>query len=1789
MNPKRPAIAARPPKPPRIARVLGRLVLWVPLLGLLGASGVYLGGVARLVRANLSPIVADIAGQQLHHEVRLGRITFKPGVVILDNVAVSNRATFALSGGEAALVARRVSVHYRLHSLLFDPRNAAHAIGDVVVDSPTVLFERFSNARFNISDIIKSRPKSSSKPFVGTVIVHNGTLHFRDYVAPARLRERPALNTLYAINTVVNCGSERYVYFAGTGQGRSERLANVSIQGDASRLMSSRYRVSAQVSDADAAYWADYFKAFPQGRITQGRANLDLIAAVLHKPLPNAPIDLSGRVNFSNVAISLVDPRVRYLPLSGIGGTALFTGVGVSIDGAGRAAGQGVSFHGTVFDLYRPQLAFTAFGSRINPNPLLRVLPAIHVPPGVTLSVGSATAQITGSADFPVVSANVRIPRIAYQGNAATDVRGRVLYANNVLSLPTVGFQLAAGGQGVLRATVNTQSLVPSIAIGGRVSSVDVSRLHLPPTPGRTLLSLGGIGSAEFLSRSTNGGPNAPLSLVANVVISHPRVQRTTLGTVRGRIAWIPGTDVVVRRAVVQDGHGGAATVSGRVPTTPNAAWNLAVSASGANLSTLLAPYAKLPIGGLAYAQARVTGRLATPRVSGTAQVYNGKFNGIGVDALTGRFAAGLDGATLQSVVVRRFPTEARVSGHVSQLASGNPLLALNVSLAQGDVQDFITLAQTVQARAKGHGRTAAAPLNLPTLTGTAQGAFRIAGRVNNPQVTGQATVTDATIDAYRFDKLGASVAYNHGTVRVDNGFARVEGGASVQARGQFSPSTGRLAAAVSGTNVNVDLFRPLFSSYADLKGILAFNGTLGGTLQSPTGALRVSGQSLGIDGQNIAPLSLAGRYANGVFTQTPAPLVFSFLPGDTDAEGNPIAPAPRPITYVIKDVRLELPAPGHANQPRAIALSASIPADAPEHFSHIVDTVRASRFAKTPAAQKFLASLDALPFSPDATVSIPNLTVGGTLDAPQIAGTLLASRITAGEDSGADSAQLTGTFAGGAKPFVRAQAQVINLRADGILVPTVLASGSLAGRLITLDTLDARAQAASLHASGTANLDGSLDASLDASNIPLGLFNGLVPRGQDGSARRLSGTVSALSVQASGPTYSPDLIGSLDLDKPALDMGGQDGSDARRYALDSIRTGAVTLTRAPQGSVRLLSVSDLAAFKGGRVVATLSGTLPLNLSAVTAQTLLAAQADQPLQAKLQIADLSVLALLSPSLIDPARTGGALTAAVSLGANQALQGQVDIANASVGLTGFGTGLAKIGGRILVGGGRITVQSLAAQSSKDGTVFVSGGGTLTQADLRVRANGFTLDETGKQTLLAQTFNSGARGTLDGQISLTGPWLSPRIATSAGNPLVVSRASGTVPSVTEPTGRIARISIAHAGGESVSTPKILAVVTQKVGQEFDPASAQRDLAAIRGLGYFNGGVKLTTERDPTGGISLTYTVAETTQDSFDPQFDIHVALGGARNETVSVRSSLLRADARGDVHVGGTLLAPELQAHLVVAKGQFILPPSTLLKVVKPQEGGENIVDARYPAEGIGTTDQPGLESRVDLTAQATVSVSPALLSANTSAASQGVAYAPPSIGEIQTQQSAITNPFGAGQQSQRYKITAHISGLLNVPNRLTLDLTSSPGGLTRQQMLAALVQEDVYLQLARGGGGAESALKNQLGAAISGIALPTLLSPLEDTIAGTFGLQDFSVDYAPNVPVQVTLSKELAPRLTATYQRAFGARSPGAVNSILLPPQYQLKLGYGISRHLQLTISTDDQRQRTVALEGIFGF
>lgn len=74
----------------------------------------------------------------------------------------------------------------------------------------------------------------------------------------------------------------------------------------------------------------------------------------------------------------------------------------------------------------------------------------------------------------------------------------------------------------------------------------------------------------------------------------------------------------------------------------------------------------------------------------------------------------------------------------------------------------------------------------------------------------------------------------------------------------------------------------------------------------------------------------------------------------------------------------------------------------------------------------------------------------------------------------------------------------------------------------------------------------------------------------------------------------------------------------------------------------------------------------------------------------------------------------------------------------------------------------------------------------------------------------------------------------------------------------TGKLDRIEI--KGNVNISTPAIMAVMTQKVGEPYSADSADRDRAAIKNMGYFNGDVVLTATKNATGGIDETYTVTE-----------------------------------------------------------------------------------------------------------------------------------------------------------------------------------------------------------------------------------------------------------------------------------------------------------------------------------------
>ena len=144
-------------------------------------------------------------------------------------------------------------------------------------------------------------------------------------------------------------------------------------------------------------------------------------------------------------------------------------------------------------------------------------------------------------------------------------------------------------------------------------------------------------------------------------------------------------------------------------------------------------------------------------------------------------------------------------------------------------------------------------------------------------------------------------------------------------------------------------------------------------------------------------------------------------------------------------------------------------------------------------------------------------------------------------------------------------------------------------------------------------------------------------------------------------------------------------------------------------------------------------------------------------------------------------------------------------------------------------------------------------------------------------------------------------------------------------------------------------------------------------------------------------------------------------------------------------------------------------------------------------------------------------------------------------------------------------------------------------LSKPQILALLTPQTALLGLLRGGSGSGDIVAQQLTAIVNSVGVGMLLDPVETNIAQALGLSSFVVDYSPDAPVVVTLTKPLGHRFEASFQRSFGARAPSAVNSLISNSQYQLKLSFSLSRRLRLSISTDDQYNNTAALEGVINF
>ena len=1735
----------RSPWPGRV----GVLTVFLPQLVFFIASAVYLFHVYALLQSNLTPIVAAEVSRQLNREVRLKNLDLMPlGTVTLEEPRISDGPSFA-HGTPTLARADRVTLHYSVMGLLFDPSNVSHSLGVVSLDNPVVRITRLPENGFNITDIFTHKPGPDHKPFLGTILVNNGEILFRDYRVPAAHLELPAITHIAGVNGSVDFSSPRHMLFTANGSATGvRRFSTAAVHGGASRLHSSQYAIFVHVNNGDLSYWSTYFKSFPQLRVTGGTGNADV---QLVKTGQKSPLDLTGDIDYSNATVRLTNPysKVVQAPFLGLTGIAHFNNASVQTHGTFSLNDQKIAASGILYDFNKPgpYVDFVATTSNANVNSLVEAIPPIKLPPVVTSAAASGQISFIGPLNSPVIDGNLKSPRVTFMGHDASNVAAHIHFYDKVFSASRVTCQFPHGGTGLADLTVNGSGTNSAVRADGSIKGYNLADLLQSGMVADTA-QLRGRGDFDFIADNKTG----PMILRSNMRSSDFSVRGIAELQGAGRITWPNGEEIHVDRFVAR-GPQGTLAATGEVPVQSNGQdWKLALDVSGVDLNLAARPFLAVPVQGLASFHGQLTGPSGAPDIAGRGEVFGGRYARYSVDSIVGKFNYSGNKLAMSKVLIRRYPTEATVSGTFTGLETSNPSVNASVHFARADLQDFSNLVQQFnqphqKKRIKlSHHVEAQVQDALSTLTGTAQGDVNIAGYLDDPQVLGEAVVTDATVGAYRVDRARANFDYRHSLLQITRGLVSIEG-SNITASGDYMVKTGHVDGTFAGSDVDLSKFRRITTPYADITGTdetgllpgtarqptIDFSGALSGTYKQPAVTVGVVTHNIVVNRQRLADLSAFARYDDGVIDLTGDPWVFTLARPKTynSAAGQ--------TTYRIDSFKLEIPTAAHLKRPVYLDLEADIPIDSPETVKHFIDTLQGSSLANTSAVQGIIDNYNRIPQPLSGELSADSIKVQGNLDALNVSTVGHIANLTVGENR-AQSVDLTLNSSVHGIRLSDAVLTASHITIAGLPLDGLTAQGSMSGRTVTLENFSATGDRAYIEAQGNADLDGKIQGTLDASGIPLSLFNAYLP-----GSRALTGELSSLTVTASGPTKEPDLTASVTLDKPAITLksaqdimspalsvqtaevpsanrkkGARSGSKVHKpsvlakqippqdsgqtYSLDRIRSGSITLISVGNTGERILTVTDLSAFKGGRPVATFSGSVPLRWNSDAALSINTLNA-QPLTAQLKVLDLGALAALSP-LVDPARTGGSLVATVTPNSSTGgMTGNVVLTNGSIGFLGVNTSLRKIEGSAAFNASGFKIDSFTADSNTSGTVSLSGSGTLgnnPQLDLTLATNKFAVNESGNQTLLAKYYGSSFGGKVNGAIKITGsPW-SPVIANLPTAPVVVTDVKGTIPAPTQ-----------------------------------------------------------TAETEPA-----TYPI--------DPSFDSVTATIGVPDKPAEVSNALIQAYTIGSATIKGKLSAPTLDALFTIYRGTVLIPPSTRMKFVK-----HSTIRLKYP---VPTTDeagdlQQGMSMQVELYAQATVFVRRSTLAAYQSVG-QGTTTA---IGS-QPLEAPVLQATGI-DAPVRYTIDATISGDLNDPNpnNKSIVLTSNPGDLSQTQMYAALGGYSGLL--------GPNGLTDQFNNLVAGVILPGILRPIENSVATGLGLSDFSFDYSNNSSPSVTLTKALTNRIDVIYIQSFGDPGTGLSSTTNVLPLYTVKLSYSLTNRLQLSYSTDDQHDNIVALEGVYAF
>lgn len=772
----------------RRRRLILRLVKILPLALFLSAAVLYVYVQTGRLAKNLDAVIVAEIRQRYDREARIGRVVASsPGHVTIYDAAISDGKTFA-SG--TIVSAKRVQIRYRWVDAILGRISPLESVETVKVENPYISLLRDKKGRWNYSAFLKRRPGPPGKPFVGIVTVVDGQAVVRDMLS-GPLAKRPAVNRILSINGQIDAAAHPVIRFAGAMAGDHVKRAQVAGRYN---LVHKTLDIDASVQEADAAYWAVYKPVLGAFGILSGVLDAKI---TIGRTMEGSEVkwDYVGSADLRRVTLTI--PKVS-APITGLSGRATFTNELATLQVKGVFERSPVNVRGAIvlepkqsvrLAIESPRLDFaTAVRGLTKSGELAAIKPE---------GVGPLRLLVVGPPKSLSVTVNARIPRATLLGYQASGVDVSLKYSGGIINISRASGS-AIGGRITVAGVIDTTKPGYMLNLTGQAKSV---RLQGIPPLRRATVS--GLADAKF----TVAGTTRRLESRISVQVKRGSLYNVAFNSANGTLHVSPGQFLVTDLTAAV--AGGVVRLAGPVSSST---LDFQLNALDVDLDKLLRPLGFEGYSGKAYFRGRITGPFANPTVLGNAEVFDGGIGVVKFDYASGHVAGNKQAIALTDTNVKRYPSEATVSGRIFDIASPRRRYELEVDLKQAPAKDLV--------------QTMGIALSV---TGSVSGTASVTGVGGAPRVAGDFKLKDGSVAGYPVSAASGSIVYENGSVSLKDLSAKTDG-STVTASGSMSADK-RIDAVFSAHNFALDDLNTRLQPFLRMAGTADISGTIRGSI----------------------------------------------------------------------------------------------------------------------------------------------------------------------------------------------------------------------------------------------------------------------------------------------------------------------------------------------------------------------------------------------------------------------------------------------------------------------------------------------------------------------------------------------------------------------------------------------------------------------------------------------------------------------------------------------------------------------------------------------------------------------------------------------------------------------------------------------------------------------------------------------------------------------------------------------------------------------------------------------